>query len=336
MSTNAGRKIVYFLGAGASLGAGANTKVQGGGTLPIPTQRDFWQTFLRLSASRKNRALIESFLFRYFKGYRRPPARLASRERHKLFSEIDVEEVFTFLSERCRAPSTSASLRTYSESIWLALVTEIGHVFRRFSANSDTRYLYRQLLRYHIRSWDAIVSFNYDTVFEDSLPRNRRWGYDGINARARDLRILKPHGSINWELKYEQISITQSPAHPVIVAPTHLKFVAFSKTETEGSTDGYLDHTPQVAEIWRLMEQHMSNAKALVFIGYSFPVADLYFSSVLRSILTTMETKPRIIIVNPDAMAIQQRLRQRFSLENTTAYFGLEQFCQMSRALVVD
>jgi hypothetical protein len=62
------------------------------------------------------------------------------------------------------------------------------------------------------------------------------------------------------------------------------------------------------------MEREMREAKALVFIGYSFPVADLYFSSILRSVLADRDGAPAVAIVNPDAVAIGDRLRERFAL----------------------
>ena len=78
------RQIVFFLGAGASYGAGAFTTVQHGGRIKIPTQETFWETLLRLGRSRDNRSDIESFLFRYFLGYGKPPGRSNSAARRKM------------------------------------------------------------------------------------------------------------------------------------------------------------------------------------------------------------------------------------------------------------
>ena len=163
------RKIVFFLGAGASYGAGAYASVQRGGHLPIPMQSSFWDTYLRFCHSKRNRQLIESFLFRYFKGYARVPARVNSGKRRTMFGDVNVEEVFTFLSERARAPSTSPGLRRVAINIWSALIFELPSVFRRFEPNKDTRAVYRKLFKNFVRSRDTIVSFNYDTVFEKSL-----------------------------------------------------------------------------------------------------------------------------------------------------------------------
>lgn len=333
-----GRKILFILGAGASVGAGAFAQVQGAGRIPIPTQATFWPTFLRFCRSSTNRRTIESFLFRYFLGYEKAPSRLKPAKRRKLLAHVDVEEVFTFVSERVRAPATSAQLRTYATEVWDALVTEISEVFARFRPNAATRTAFRTLLNQHVRSRDAFVSFNYDTVFEHSLPNNQDWRYEGISDDTVGLRILKPHGSVNWEVPADpggSIRIVSNPERSVVVMPTHLKFVQTSsstETSTVNATSiGYLDQSPQIQQVWAQMEREMRQCKALVFIGYSFPVADLYFSSVLRSVLAARDATPALVIVNPDAVAIRDRLRARFPIEKVLLYFDLETFLQLDR-----
>jgi len=80
----------------------------------------------------------------------------------------------------------------------------------------------------------------------------------------------------------------------------------------------------------------MREAKALVFIGYSFPVADLYFSSVLRSVLSTRESTPGIVLVNPDAVELEKRLSARFAFDRVARYFDLQSFVEMKRCAVLE
>lgn len=331
-----GRKVLYFLGAGASYGAGAVAPVQGGGAIPIPTQASFWETFLRFSKNKERRSRIESFLFRYFMGYRKVPSRSTPAERRRMLNAIDVEEVFTFLSERARAPSTTPQLRTYAKEVWLDLVAEVGNVFRHFQANVQTRQIYRSLLKNHVRSYDAVVSFNYDTVFEDSLPKSYPWAYEGIEDVKGCLPVLKPHGSVNWAMSESNSIIrTSAPARCVVVAPTHLKFIARSDEEQRAPEyAGYLDQATQIQQVWAALEREMKESRALVFIGYSFPVADLYFSSLLRSVLATRDSAPGVVIVNPDAVSLAERISRRFTIGKLVRYFDMSQFVQASRANV--
>jgi hypothetical protein len=328
------KKIVYFLGAGASYGAGAYAPGPGTSRVPIPTQSTFWETFLKFSDS-ENRSAIESFLFRYFMSYAKVPYRLNARARYKLLAGIDVEEVFTFLSERARAPSTTPQLRTYANKIWRSLVREITNVFSRFEANTRTRNLYRQLLTNHYRSFDSFVSFNYDTIFEDSLPGKSRACYLGISQpRSTSIPLLKPHGSVNWTIRSGRIVVDSGAETGVVVAPTHLKFVSIGHEQAE-MREGYLDQFDEIQHIWTAMEREMKSARALVFIGYSFPVADLYFASVLRTVIADREYAPDVVVVNPDAVAISERLRRRFALSNVIKYFELSQFVRATRTDVL-
>lgn len=329
----ADRRAIFFLGAGASFGAGAYATVQAGGRIPIPTQTNFWVTFLRFCKSSNNRSAIERFLFRYFLGYGKKPSRITPSKRAELLGQIDVEEVFTFLSERSRAPSTSSQLRTYVQKVWKALAEEIGRVFRRFSVNSSTRSLYRTFVRNHVRRSDAVVSFNYDTIFEDSLIKSQRRSYIGVESHPTGIPIYKPHGSINWERTDQGIEVTSDPKDCVVVAPTHLKFI--SGPEGGAGASGYLDQSKEIAEVWALMEREMRSASALVFIGYSFPVADLYFASVLRSVLADRDdAAPSVVIVNPDAVAIADRVGRRFPLAKIVKYYDVHQFANAKRGSI--
>lgn len=307
-----GRKVVWFFGAGASRGAGATTRVRGGGTVPIPTQADFWPVLLGF-ANRADRRLIESFLFRYFRGYLRTPPRMNPVARRKSLWQVNVEEVFTFLSERMTTATLSAQQKAYfGDQVWRALIRTVGSTFRRFSPNRDTRHYYRMFCRNLLRSRDSIISFNYDTVLEFSL--SRRWHYPPFERHG--IRLFKPHGSINWEMGGQNaIHRSDSVATPVIVAPTHLKFIGL-QTVTSTSNIGMLNQSDTIAVIWKRMEEQMRSTKAFVFVGYSFPDADLYFSSVLRSVLTTSRTATRIILVNPDALRLTEKIRARFSVES--------------------
>jgi hypothetical protein len=303
--------------------------MQGGGRLPIPTQAEFWDAFLRLAGASEARRDIESFLFRYFLGYARVPARTPPAKRRAMLKPIDVEEVFTFLSERSKAPSSSAQLKQYADRVWLALVSQVGKVFSRFQPSKRTRQVVRRFHERHVKARDAIVSFNYDTVFERSLPGTLSWAYSGIEDCTNKLRVLKPHGSINWERRNGTIRRVSGASTPIIVAPTHLKFV--QSTGSANGTSGYLDDAEEVRTVWEEMEREMRAAKTLVFIGYSFPIADLYFSSVLRTALSGRVAPPAVVVVNPDAVSIAQRLSARFPIKQVVKYFAFDQFTDAGR-----
>jgi hypothetical protein len=94
---------------------------------------------------------------------------------------------------------------------------------------------------------------------------------------------------------------------------------------------GYLDQSPQLAALWSAMESQMRKARALVFIGYSFPDSDVYFASLLRSVLASRTHAPSIVLVNPDASAIAERLTTRFAIRNALHVTDLRELLGMTR-----
>ena len=104
------------------------------------------------------------------------------------------------------------------------------------------------------------------------MPASAPWHYDQIDASPVGLKLLKPHGSVNWCVQEQaEESKSWTEAGPCIVAPTHLKFVSHRSGDAADMGHGFIDRQVEVSRIWESMEREMRRAKALVFIGYSFP-----------------------------------------------------------------
>ncbi len=51
----------------------------------------------------------------------------------------------------------------------------------------------------HLNSGDVVLTFNYDTLLEETLKRqNKKWYYGFEQEKGSGVKILKMHGSINW------------------------------------------------------------------------------------------------------------------------------------------
>lgn len=315
-----GRKIVWFLGAGASRGAGAALRVGGsGGTIKIPIQADFWDVVLRYG-SKKDADKIQSFLFRYFAGYDRTPARSNRKERREVLKNIDVEEVFTFLSERIKTKQIPDSLKTYFTEIQSKLIRTVTKTLRKFEPNAQTKKTYATFSKNLLRTRDAVVSFNYDTIFEYSLPKNKPFFYQDVSKKTKFYAVFKPHGSINWKMgENKKLEVDDYVDEPELIPPTHLKFIG--------------EQIDPIKLLWKKMEIQMQAAKTFVFIGYSFPDADFYFSSVMRSVLTKTKRNVKIILVDPDAQRLSEKFGKRFSITQNRIlkYFDLSQLLQIKR-----
>lgn len=185
------------------------------------------------------------------------------------------------------------------------------------------------------RTAPAVITLNYDLGLDYALHFGGL-GFDYGTAEGRPapqaVQLLKLHGSINWgscpkckvvvpwhlgdffrthhfnvmpfedgraqsfmldiadqfqELKHG-CGEAVSPV-PVVVPPTWNK------------TDNQL-----VRNVWRNAARELSEARYIVFIGYSFPETDLYFRYLLALGLAGEARIRRIMVLNPDPKAPDQ------------------------------
>lgn len=134
----------------------------------------------------------------------------------------------------------------------------------------------------------AIVTFNYDEVFEHTVDFHNRMAptspWPTIHTRfgkggKGGLDVLKLHGSISW---------TRKDGAPHIIPPT------WNKTLTPEDREVF-------DPIWDRASTHISGAERLIFIGYSFPSTDQYFRQFLAYSLAKNERLQEIVVVDPSA-----------------------------------
>lgn len=179
---------------------------------------------------------------------------------------------------------------------------------------------------------DTIISFNYDCLIDDALRKagdnkwNPRSGYgfptrryslvgseywdpEEISPREESVRLLKVHGSLNWQLpeggRTMQIKLKQRlhQQHGVpkftIVPPVWNKQV---------------DSHDIFRRIWALAAGRLRRASLVCVIGFSFVPTDLYAQSLFRLALGKGKTRlRRLLIANPDKEA-RYRIRQVFDV----------------------
>jgi hypothetical protein len=67
----------------------------------------------------------------------------------------------------------------------------------------------------------------------------------------------------------------------------------------------------------------LSLSTTTLYLKVSFPIADLSSSFILRSVLTIRDGAPAVAIVNPDAVTIGRRLKERFALVHIDLHFDI-------------
>lgn len=198
---------------------------------------------------------------------------------------------------------------------------------------------------------DHIITFNYDLLIERTLWRINQWGpiggYVGVKQlekkedkedligaeRGRSAhKILKLHGSINWQWEYPSL---QPKVNPVIsldnwekwdfIFPELKDILRRNPTQptgrgealiSKGYTGGYFpawilpsyiktfNKNPFLIKIWREAQKILAHARWLVVLGYSLPEQD----SQSQLLLASLPDDCTVLIVDPEGDAIKKRM----------------------------
>jgi hypothetical protein len=192
----------------------------------------------------------------------------------------------------------------------------VGCLLEESTEGAQCACTHHQALASALQAGDAVLTFNYDTLMDAALRASggNRWrARDGYGVRithganlwdspkvasrpySRPIKLLKLHGSLNWEWNGTSQSVTlkRSPYNPdklLIIPP------AVNKDIT-----GH----PVLSSVWKEARLALRSARVIVVIGYRVPETDLLAQALLRVDPAWEKSKPlaHLILVNPDGKA---------------------------------
>jgi hypothetical protein len=314
------RGAVVVLGAGASKGA----RVSGKRTPPLDA--DFLSVSAEYFAGKKARGgqRIAVTAWKEFKTH----LKAAGLE----FAEIKrwrLEQLSTFLEARASLRGMQLNQgrpRDYAKALE-SLKVVVCHVLR---IEGGTRACDLHTKLFDLVCPRAVVSFNYDLIADQSLAalglldwrkaeyRGARYAaipsddgkslaYKGIYPIQgfKGVPLLKLHGSIHYErldrgggfrlsgARFPEsavgsISYLRVPSEPYLIPPIAAK-IEIKQAE--------------LRERWYSALDHLHDAPAWLFWGYSFPTTDTISQVLFRTALTRNRKAKPVIVVNPDASA---------------------------------
>lgn len=213
------------------------------------------------------------------------------------------------------------------------LVFLIGEILQE-RLNQPKRIHYRLLdnLERHGRLHNtAFVSFNYDILIDNAMldllgEGHSDYGFDFVNQTRprlgldRTCRLFKLHGSLNWlfcsacrdmlitphskgvmKLKWEPHETVcnrcEGPRSPIVIPPTFFKVMS----------------NLFLRIIWDGAERACSEARRLVFCGYSFPDADVHVRYLVKRGEVNSQRTPEVFVVNTHAGKAKEMIQQEMS-----------------------
>lgn len=198
----------------------------------------------------------------------------------------------------------------------------------------------------HLNSNDAVLTFNYDTLLEESLKQqNIKFHYGFEKENGCGVKILKMHGSINWlmvcrgqwnGLKYDILAektesntnaanpynvLLRVPDDDVYNVVEHRHLSSQNKDKSIGivglGTYKRVSDLVGSGEIWRKNAyQALRDCEQIYVIGFSFSrfdtMARLFFGRVMMERFEKKIKLPKIILIDPDANNLNKRIESIF------------------------
>ena len=297
-------KTCIVLGAGASRGA---SFVRGARRVRPPLDCDFFSELQRLKQTNEVRSLLRFVRNQFGIGL--------TLSMENFFSQIESMSSFHEDIKIDRGPI----IRRYQKAgEWFYRSLPI--LFKESIDDNSCEY-HKDLVQ-NLQAGDVIFSFNYDCLIDAALRdkgqnnwnAKRGYGFE-VNqghlfwqkkARGGGIKLLKMHGSLHWKIKNDPkksgeklVDLLEKPydiesAEKKIIPPTWFKSLGEKPYKN----------------VWRSARKEIRGCRALIVIGYSLPVTDLFshalFKADVRSKIKQEKLK-FLVLVNPDKFA-----RRRF------------------------
>lgn len=331
MARTAAERKMIVLGAGASIGGCLFPKqsslLESIGHLP--SAQNFFYDLFRVKATQRSRERYINMLGLSYGGVNKLIVRAFGLDNNlegfdpSEWKGVNIEDVFTFLDigEKTYNPGTD-----YYKAFSRSKEFLEDFIFLMLSMRCDDRHceflidLFSQL-----QACDTIVSFNWDTIADESLRITNPDQYQqyvrmlsGQSVAVRELakagQFLKLHGSLNWLVCRNRTCLAhRRPLIPFGKATRLPRYAdsAFERCPLCGASRPRRLIVPPVSnkiiqkgsflhKLWLVAREQLAQTTELVFIGYSFPPTDFHAEWLFRQLRFLDRPKPRITVVNPE------------------------------------
>jgi len=296
--------LVILFGAGATRGA-LKDRVP-----PPPLDQDFFDVAGQITG-RGTRRLAVRVLKDVYGLY----ARVSGVALEQYFRDIETRaEIGRFAKSRNK-PKDWAKRQHDLEELIRRVLLHTTCELHEGSAKPHESEVHREILR-HIEPGDTLITFNYDTIIEESFPDDTvvwdpgdGYGVDasgkthewpkawrakrGVGARVDSkVHLLKLHGSLNWTLtKANKVRLKPRP----YVVRSRRGAPVFDKCSI--LSPGWhkrIDKNPY-RQLWREARLKLESCSSLAIIGYSLPETDLLARALLAEVSRLRATRKQFL-----------------------------------------
>jgi hypothetical protein len=310
---------------------------------------------LKVSASVKvSDDLMEQIKIYFNLKYNKDISRKELLQEEEISKKVNIEKLYIFLEEKIleKEKENIDLLKNKSyQNLYFAKIDLIKYIHDSMSYISYycISINHTILSKYIIGNGGNIISFNWDILFEEAMITTGKWtpqdGYgisfnniiyknekdkeQGILPKVNSNNlVLKPHGSINWYNKNDQIN------KQILFIQLKSRLRAGNPLLLERQENSYLSSiTPpgikrkSFPEVWDKMKKLLERADEIIAIGFSFNDNDEYIKEEFDGIKFKKDLK--IIIINPDNEKLKNAYIEVFYTNNIEIkYKTFSEYCQ--------
>lgn len=330
-------KIVFLLGAGASVSSGIPTV---NGLLP-----ELWRKAKKLNrddldklaewCDEKGISNIEDLLTAaYLSDFAAKNGRIASLLDYFLFAGKDIEsgrKSYYTPIQRAYDTETNASSIGFLQDTLQTLFSFLTSIMIVASPNPTHDAIVNFIK--NTQSNVSIITTNYDGCMDEALLNSDMHITGTINKDGEiiedksHIKLIKMHGSINWaycescqasrefdlldikkaytedKYSYAVMGICKNCGgvrRPLLVPPLSFKFLMF----------------PHLIDLWNSARQIIEDADYIIVVGYSFSEADSYISKIISGSMDTHHNQKIIIVDTNQKVVSTQRDKLSANIHN--------------------
>ena len=310
---------------------------------------------LKISASVKvSGDLMEQIKIYFNLKYNKDISKKELLQEEAISKKVNIEKLHIFLEEKILEKEKENNSLVPNKSfrdLCLAKLNLIEYIHNSMSYISYycISINHTILSRYIIENGGNIISFNWDILFEEAMTATGKWTpQDGYGISFNDIiykneedevqgilpevnsnnLVLKPHGSINWYSKDDQIN------KQILFIQLKSRLRAGNPLLLGRQENSYLSSiTPpgikrkSFPEVWDKMKKLLERTDEIIAIGFSFNDNDKYIKEEFDGIKFKKDLK--IIIISPDNEKLKTIYKTVFCTDNIcTKYKTFSEYCQ--------
>lgn len=309
---------------------------------------------LKVSASVKvSGDLMEQIKIYFNLKYNKDISKKELLQEEEISKKVNIEKLYIFLEEKILEKEKKNNNLIPNESfrnLYFAKIDLIKYIHNSMSYISYycISINHTILSKYIIENGGNIISFNWDILFEEAMITTGKWtpkdgyviNFNGIvykneedkeqgiipEVKSKNL-VLKPHGSINWYSKDDQIN------KQILFIQLKSRLRAGNPLLLGRQENSYLSSIAppgikrkSFPEVWNKMKYVLEEADEIVAIGFSFNDNDKYIKEEFDEIKFKKDLE--IIIINPDNEKLKTIYKTVFCTDNIcTKHKTFSQYC---------